>query len=111
MRELNLNRFWFSWLLFGFMNVLLSCALAAQPDATVAQQPLGNDEDTFVFMARCPNGAMYRLFSYDKEVGGIKQSFYDYEGPAGKGTVKTKTAPRVMASRVCLDLAEIAGDE
>jgi hypothetical protein len=111
MRELNLNRFRFSWLLMGFMNGALSCAMAAPSGATVAQQLLGNDEDTFVFMARCPSGAMYRLISYDKEVGGIKQSFYDYEGPAGKGTVKTKTAPRVMASRVCLDRAEIAGDE
>lgn len=99
------------WMLFGLMNAALSCAVAAPSDTLVAQQAIGNDEDTFVFMARCPSGAMYRLISYDKEVSGIKQSFYDYEGPAGKGTVKTKTAPRVMASRVCLDRAEIAGDE
>ena len=76
-----------------------------------AHKPLANDDDTFVFMGRCPSGEVYRLFSYDKEAGGRQRSFYDYEGPAGKGTVKTQTAPRVIMTRVCLPLAEIADDE
>jgi hypothetical protein len=60
---------------------------------------------------RCPNGDSYRLISYEKEVEGYWKSFYDYQGPVGVGTVKTQTAPRVMVSRVCIALAEIASDE
>jgi len=111
MFELNPNRPLFSWLLFGLMTSVLSCASATPSETIDARMSLGNDDDTFVFMGRCPSGEVYRLFSYDKDVNGITQSFYDYEGPVGKGTVKTKTAPRVMMSRVCLALAEIAGDE
>ena len=111
MRELNPCRLRQSWLLLALVSATLSCAWAAASDGVDARMPLGNDDDTFVFMGRCPSGEIYRLFSYDKDVDGLKRSFYDYEGPAGKGTIKTQTAPRVVASRVCLALAEIAGDE
>lgn len=37
----------------------------------------------------------------------MTQSFYDYEGPNGKGTVQTETVPKVMAARVCRKMAEI----
>jgi hypothetical protein len=42
------------------------------------------------------------------EVDGLTQSFYDYEGPAGKGTVRTNAQPKKMATRVCHELADIS---
>ena len=42
------------------------------------------------------------------DVDGLLQSFYDYEGPAGKGTVRTNTSPKKMAVRVCRELADIS---
>lgn len=82
---------------FMIMGALLThaCAWAAHAD------------DTFVFAGKCANGESYRLFSYQKTVGPSSQSFYDYEGPVGKGTVQSDTPPKVMAVRVCRKLAEI----
>lgn len=71
------------------------------------QTTLGNDEDTFTFVGRCPNGEKYRLVSYQMDVSGTSQSFYDYEGPAGKGKVSTSASPKTMSVRVCRRLAEI----
>lgn len=68
---------------------------------------LGNDEESFVFIGKCPNDTPYRLVSYKKTASGLSQSFYDYEGPNGKGTVRTETTPKVMAARVCRQSAEI----
>lgn len=68
-------------------------------------------EAAITMTGRCPNGDAFRLVSYDKQVEGLWKSFYDYQGPVGVGTVKTQTVPRVMASRVCIALAEIASDE
>ena len=68
---------------------------------------LGNDEQEFIFAGDCPNGDKYRIFSYQMEVNGLTQSFYDYEGPAGKGTVRTNAQPKKMATRVCHELADI----
>ena len=73
-----------------------------------AQVPFGNDEQEFIFAGRCPYGGAYRIHSYQMEVDGLPQSFYDYEGPAGKGTVRTNAAPKKMVVRVCNELAEIA---
>lgn len=107
---MNFNRTRWSWLMCGILS--LAC-LAALATTHVEQELdiLGPDDDTHVFMGRCPSGEVYRLFSYDKQVDGRKRSFYDYKGPAGQGTVKTQTAPRVIMTRVCLSLAEIADDE
>ena len=69
---------------------------------------LGNDEQEFIFAGGCPNGDKYRIFSYQMEVDGLTQSFYDYEGPAGKGTVRTNAQPKKMATRVCHELADIS---
>ena len=71
------------------------------------QAALGNDEDTFTFAGQCPNGDKYRLVSYDMDVSGTRQSFYDYEGPAGQGKVNTSASPKTMSVRVCRQLAEI----
>lgn len=87
-----------------------SSALAAVDNTVKTGKVLGNDEDTFIFSGRCPNGQIYRLFSYQTQVNGITQFFYDYEGPVGKGTVKTQAAPKTLAARVCRPLAEIAND-
>jgi hypothetical protein len=71
------------------------------------QATLGNDEDTFTFVGKCPNGYNYRLVSYQMDVSGTPQSFYDYEGPVGKGKVSTTASPKTMSVRVCRQLAEI----
>lgn len=66
-----------------------------------------NNEETFVFAGKCSNDAAYRLFSYRKDLNGSTRSYYDYEGPVGKGTVLSETPPKVMAARVCRASAEI----
>jgi hypothetical protein len=71
------------------------------------QAPFDNDEDTFTFVGKCPNGFNYRLVSYQMDVSGTSQSFYDYEGPVGKGKVSTTASPKTMSVRVCRQLAEI----
>jgi len=71
------------------------------------QATLGNDENTFTFVGKCPNGYNYRLVSYQMDVSGTPQSFYDYEGPVGKGKVSTTASPKTMSVRVCRQLAEI----
>lgn len=71
---------------------------------------MGNDEDSFVFAGQCPNGQTYRLFAYQEEVDGLTENFYAYEGPVGKGIVRTKATPKTMAVRICRALAEIAND-
>jgi len=72
-----------------------------------SQVTLGNDGNTFTFAGRCPNGENYRLVSYEMAISGTSHSFYNYEGPAGKGTVSTSASPKTMAVRVCRQLAEI----
>lgn len=71
---------------------------------------LGEDEQEFRFMGRCPDGATYRLHAYLKTVNDVNLPFYDYQGPAGVGTVKTAISPKVMAARVCRQRAEILDD-
>ena len=66
-----------------------------------------SNADTLVFAGTCANNEPYRLVSYQKSVAGLSQSFYDYDGPNGKGTVQSETQPKVMAARVCIKLAEI----
>jgi len=66
-----------------------------------------NDEESFVFGGKCDSGEPYRLYAYQKFTNGQLLSFYDYEGPAGKGTVQSNTIPKVLAARVCRKLAEI----
>jgi hypothetical protein len=94
------------------MYLLAGMALAPHVGAkstTTAklQTTLGNDEDTFTFVGQCPNGEQYRLVSYQMDVSGTSQSFYDYEGPAGKGKVSTSASPKTMSVRVCRRFAEI----
>lgn len=71
----------------------------------------GGEEGEYLFAGKCPNGESYRLFSYQVVVHGDAKSFYDYEGPAGRGQVRTNTPPKTMAVRVCRELAEIASDQ
>lgn len=82
-----------------------SLACSAAPDRPAST--LSNDEDTFVFAGQCANGTPYRLVSYQKHAAGLTRSYYDYDGPVGTGTVQTESTPRVMAVRVCRQLAEI----
>ena len=94
------------------MRLLISIALLSSSFAWAAETEkrkiqLGNDEETFVFAGVCPSGEPYRLFSYQRHVGGLTQPYYDYDGPVGKGTVQSETHPKVMAVRVCRPSAEI----
>jgi len=94
--------------LFG---VMAAASLAATPNAEPSQPASTRPDLSITMTGRCPNGDAFRLVAYNKEVAGLWKSFYDYQGPVGAGTVRTLTAPRVMASRVCIALAEIASDE
>ncbi len=85
---------------FSFLLIGLTCISNA-----VAS---GNDEDSFVFVGQCLDGSPYRLFSYQRSVDGLTESFYDYAGPAGTGTVLTSASARTMSARVCRAMAEIA---
>jgi hypothetical protein len=87
--------------------VTLPSVLARSVATSNAQASVSNAEQTFIFSGNCPNGAMYRLLSYEQDVDGLSQSFYDYEGPAGKGTVRSNVAPKKLAVRVCHELADI----
>jgi hypothetical protein len=97
---------------------LMTCLLAnvtLAPNAVAwisnteqAQEQLGNDEETFTFVGRCANGKSYRLYAYQLDVDGLRQSFYNYEGPAGQGTVRTNASPKKMAARACIESADIA---
>jgi len=95
-------------LIFNF--AVAQSAVGSTGKAHVQRAALGNDETTFVFAGHCSSGETYRLVSYKMDVDGLSQSFYDYEGPVGKGSVKTETAPKVMAARVCRQFAEIVND-
>jgi len=97
-----------------FLLLCLVANLATLPALTASAStretspsPLGNDDTEFVFAGRCPSGDQYRLFSYQMDVDGLMQSFYDYEGPAGKGTVRTNTPPKKMLTRLCRNLSDI----
>ena len=72
-----------------------------------ANPNVGDNEETFVFTGTCDNSEPYRLISYQKNIAGMSRSFYDYDGPNGKGTVQAETSPKVMAARVCRKFAEI----
>ena len=86
-------------------NVAIASTVAAR---NVDTTKIGNDEETFTFVGKCPNGAVYRVVSYQLEVEGSLQSFYDYQGPAGRGTVRTNASPKKMVIRVCHELADIS---
>jgi len=94
-----------------FLLFCLVANLATLPaltaSASASETSLSNDDTEFVFVGRCPSGDQYRLFSYQMDVDGLMQSFYDYEGPAGKGTARTNTPPKKMLTRLCRNLADI----
>ena len=87
-----------------FANLALASNLAAR---NVDTTKVGNDEETFTFVGKCPNGAAYRVVSYQAELEGTRQSFYDFQGPAGKGTVRTNASPQKMVVRLCREQADI----
>jgi hypothetical protein len=91
------------------LNVAALPTVCAKTDnAQTSNVPFGNDEQEFIFAGRCTNGNAYRIHSYQMDVDGLSQAFYDYEGPAGKGTVRSNAVPKKMAIRVCNELADIA---
>lgn len=92
--------------------LLASAFIAPHVRAEVAtahsnQITVANDDNNFVFIGHCANGDSYRIFSYQLAVNGDSQVFYQYEGPAGKGTVRTNISPKKMAIRVCYASADL----
>ena len=88
----------------------IACAVALVSFTLVgplAEAKFANDEDTYTFAGRCPNGETYRIYAYQKLFEKTLHSFYDYEGPVGKGTVRTTATPKTMSARVCRKAAEI----
>lgn len=99
------------WALSVLVGITAVTTWSATPGVDPAPHASKPVEAGITMTGRCPSGDAFRLVSYDKQVEGLWKSFYDYQGPAGMGTVRTQTVPRVMASRVCIALAEIASDE
>ena len=85
-----------------------SQALVTQTKAKPSTKQPGNNDNEFIFAGRCMNGESYRIYSYEKNIDGYFKSFYDYEGPVGKGTVMTSAPPKTVAERICRQSAEIA---
>ena len=95
-----------AFLLLCFVaNISTLPALATNTETFSAG--LRDNESEYIFVGRCSNGETYRLISYEIEIDGLLQSFYDYEGPAGKGTVRSEIAPKKMVVRVCHEQADI----
>lgn len=107
----NRSRVQYGMAVLFMVMVMASKSLSASTKIDSAEKALPHPDMGITMTGRCPNGDAFRLVAYEKQVEGLWKSFYDYQGPVGVGTVKTKTAPKVMASRVCIALAEIASDE
>ena len=99
------------WALSVLLGITAATSWATTPALGPAQHAVNPAQSGLTITGRCPNGDAFRLVSYDQQVEGLWKSFYDDQGPVGVGTVRTQTVPRVMASRVCIALAEIASDE
>jgi hypothetical protein len=90
-------------------NIAAFSAVFAKTDLSkTTPVAFGNDEQDFIFTGYCPNGDAYRIHAYQMDIDGLTQAFYDFDGPAGKGSVKTNAAPKKMVVRVCHELADIA---
>jgi hypothetical protein len=74
------------------------------------QTPLRDDAQVFIFAGHCPSGDAYRIFAYQLDVDGLSQSFYDYEWPAGMGTIQTNASPKKLVVRICHAQADINSD-
>lgn len=92
------------------LSIFLSTSVSPVLSKNLGDMGIGNDEKEFIFSGKCDNGETYRLRSYEKVIHGQTLSHYDYEGPVGKGTVKTSASPRTMSVRVCRQMAEIIDD-
>lgn len=97
------------------LQVMVACANQAAstaPKSTPIQSENNDGEEPeYIFSGKCPNGDRYRLHLYKSDFEGSTGWYYNYQGPVGKGTVKTNTPPKTMAVRVCRGLAEIASDQ
>ena len=93
------------------MGLFLCLASQAMADEASTSRLADQTSETYRFVGRCPNGTPYRLFFYEAKIEGVLQSFYDYVGPAGRGTVETNAPPKTMAVRGCRALSEIARDQ
>ena len=86
---------------------LMSSFVVFSANPGIVRTALGDNEETFIYAGKCFNGEPYRLLSYQKNIAGLSQSHYDFDGPVGQGTVLSEVPPKVMAARVCRKFAEI----
>jgi hypothetical protein len=110
MNALQTNRAKYLALVFGVIVALAALrGVARTNEAPPFPTQLGVEDTEFIFAGKCPHGENYRLHQYQKSVQGESLWFYDYQGPAGVGSVGTPTTPQVMSSRICRASAEILG--
>jgi len=110
MRNTTTVKFAMTCIAFLLTHMSVTPSALAQTSTAKKTNMLGNEDTTFIFAGLCPNGQTYRLLSYQKETEGKVYALYDYEGPVGTGTVKTRATPKTMAVRVCRAMAEILDD-
>jgi hypothetical protein len=90
-------------------NIAAFSAVFAMTDLSkTSPVAFGNDEKDFVVTGQCSNGNSYRVRTYQMDVDGLTQTFYDFDGPAGKGTIRTNASPKKIVVRVCHELADIS---
>jgi len=92
---------------------LLMCTLVFQSVPSLAApakpKPIAwKEEPSFTFAGKCFNGKSYWMFASEKIEDGQVIPYYQYTGPVGSGTVRTNAPPKVMAQRVCREMADIA---
>lgn len=99
----------------SLLTVSLSmCALVVQSlpglaATTVKSKPTAWKEETsFTFAGKCFNGKNFWMFASEKIEDGQVIPYYTYTGPVGSGTVRTNAPPKVMAQRICREMADIA---
>lgn len=103
-----LNSVKYKLILGGFMVGMAALhGLGETSQASSLSAAPGPDDVEFIFAGKCPNGQSYRLHNYTKTIQGQSQSFFDYQGPAGQGSVGTTATAQVMAARICRSAAEI----
>lgn len=94
-----------------FSMLVCNLALQSVPSLAATAKPkptVWKEEQSFTFAGKCFNGNRYWLFASEKIEDGQVIPYYTYTGPVGSGTVRTNAPPKVMAQRICREMADIA---
>jgi hypothetical protein len=108
MTFLQLNSAKYRFIVFGaIIGMAALHVMSGTREASRLYVSTGPDDTEFIFAGKCPNGESYRMHNYAKTIQGESLSFFDYQGPAGQGSVGTTATAQVMAARICRSSAEI----